>query len=237
MKVGNNVDDGIKKLYSRISKLNGLVNGLQFTDSSFGEPRLSSINTGGRVKTIFGEDFKVISNLRVSDHNLNSVIQLIEEARITRINGVLIILGDKPKYGSAIKSVSSVQTLTWLRKIGVNHTKLYLAHSFSSSKDNLEKKLSAEPDGIITQPVPSLEALYNLLDVIKPEKIDLIASVFVPSKKNELILSRIRFDWTEYHDQVVEFTKQVLSETNKILISSPNDFNAGVSLIKEVTAR
>lgn len=228
------MDTKLKDFHSRIGRLKGLAHGLQFTDSALGEPRLLSVNTAGRVRQLHGDSFEIICNVRTCDHNLNGIIQLIEEARLSGVEGILILWGDQPKFGPPVRGKGSAQIVSELREIGVDQVKLYLAASFPAAREVLERKLEAKPDGIITQPVPSLDALYGALDILKRENTQVITSIFVPSRKNERALDLIGFDWSDYVERPVEFARNVLKETTGILVSSPNDFNAGVSLIEEV---
>jgi hypothetical protein len=44
----------------------------------------------------------------------------------------------------------------------------------------------------------------------------------------------IGLDWEEYKSNFIEFIKEIRKYTENVLISSPNDFNEGVKVLKEL---
>ena len=90
--------------------------------------------------------------------------------------------------------------------------------------------------GIITPPVPSIEEFYKFKDRIneRNKKMDIISTIFIPSEKNVKALKLIKFDWSEYQNNLYEFTKEVFNNSNGVLISSPNDFQEGLKLIRRM---
>ena len=97
------LNNRLNNIYFKINKLKNLTNGVQFTDSALGNPRLSSINLGSKIREKYNSKYEIICNIRTCDHNLNSVIQITKEAELKKINGLLLIWGDTPKFGVKIK--------------------------------------------------------------------------------------------------------------------------------------
>ena len=62
----------------------------------------------------------------------------------------------------------------------------------------------------------------------------MISTVFIPSEKNAKALKLIKFDWSEYQDNLYDFTKEIFNNTSSVLISSPNDFQEGLKLIRRM---
>ena len=66
------------------------------------------------------------------------------------------------------------------------------------------------------------------------KKMDIISTIFIPSEKNVKALKLIKFDWSKYQNNLYEFTKEVFNNSNGVLISSPNDFQEGLKLIRRM---
>ncbi|HEX5518908.1 MAG TPA: hypothetical protein VFX18_00555, partial [Candidatus Nitrosocosmicus sp.] len=93
---------------------------------------------------------------------------------------------------------------------------------------------NSNPHGLITQSINSLKEIKELNDLIKNHQIKLIPCVMVPSIKNLKAAKMIGLDWEEYKSNFIEFIKEIRKYTENVLISSPNDFNEGVRVLKEL---
>jgi hypothetical protein len=56
----------------------------------------------------------------------------------------------------------------------------------------------------------------------------------VPSVKNERAAAMIGLDWSEYQDDFLGFLREVYKETDRVLITSPNSFDEGIEVLKEI---
>ena len=230
----NELNNRLNNIYFKINKLKNLTNGVQFTDSALGNPRLSSINLGSKIREKYSSKYEIICNIRTCDHNLNSIIQITREAELKNIDGLLLIWGDTPKFGVKIKT-KTTDALKELKKLEFK-IKLYSTIAFNVDERILENKLDVNPDGIITPPIPSIEEFYKFKDRIneRNKKMDIISTIFIPSEKNLKALKLIKFDWSEYQNNLYEFAKEVFNNSNGVLISSPNDFQEGLKLIRRM---
>jgi hypothetical protein len=55
----------------------------------------------------------------------------------------------------------------------------------------------------------------------------------IPSKKNIQAAKMIGVDWKEYEDNVLEFIYEIGKLTEQILITSPNNFNEGIEILRK----
>ena len=69
---------------------------------------------------------------------------------------------------------------------------------------------------------------------MKPNRIKLIPCIMVPSAKNERAAAMIGLDWSEYQDNFLGFLREVYKETDHILITSPNSFDEGIEVLKNL---
>ncbi len=83
----------LDKVKMRVSEIDNLCDGLHFTDSVLGIPRVSPITTGDLIRKS-NQKIEITVSLRVRDKNLNTLTQLMEDVVSTRLNGVLILKGD-----------------------------------------------------------------------------------------------------------------------------------------------
>jgi hypothetical protein len=56
----------------------------------------------------------------------------------------------------------------------------------------------------------------------------------VPSVKNKRAAAMIGLDWSEYQDDFLGFLREVYKETDHVLITSPNSFDEGIEVLKEI---
>jgi hypothetical protein len=56
----------------------------------------------------------------------------------------------------------------------------------------------------------------------------------IPSKKNIQAAKMIGLDWKEYEDNVLEFICEIGKITEQMLITSPNNFNEGVEVLRKI---
>ncbi|HZH39353.1 MAG TPA: hypothetical protein VEX17_04750, partial [Bacillales bacterium] len=95
-------------------------------------------------------------------------------------------------------------------------------------------KAKSNPHAMITQSIDSLQEVKDLKGLLEPHKIKLIPCVMIPSKKNIQTAKMIGVDWKEYEDNVLEFIYEIGKFAEQILITSPNNFNEGVEVLRKI---
>ena len=87
---------------------------------------------------------------------------------------------------------------------------------------------------MITQSIDSLQEVKDLKGLLEPHQIKLIPCVMIPSKKNIQAAKMIGLDWKEYENNVLEFIYKVGNNADQLLITSPNNFNEGIEILKKI---
>ena len=106
--------------------------------------------------------------------------------------------------------------------------------SYYHNRSLLEKKIEARPYSWVTQLISSLSDLGEIVDVAKSVKIKVVACIMVPSYKNRRSADIIGLDWKEYEKNPVDFIKAAGNLADEVLISSPNNFKAGIELLRSL---
>lgn len=230
------LNDNLDLMLGRARKVSDFVDCIQLTDSVLGEPRLSSINTAYRLIRSLERSVKIRCNIRVSDHNLNGIVQMAGDAVLAGLEGMLLLRGDVPRYGQPISQKPS-EILSTLRELGIAKAglSLYLGTSCKPEERNLEQKLRAEPDGLITQPVDDLESISKLYNDLHSRGFSLIATVLVPSVKNVRSAALMNLDWSYYSKDPSDFVHSLSRSCSEVLITSPNSFDEGLGLLRDIS--
>nr|AIF16443.1 hypothetical protein [uncultured marine thaumarchaeote KM3_74_C10] len=227
--------DNLDLMLGRARQVSEFAECIQLTDSVLGEPRLSSINTAYHLVHSLERSKKIRCNMRVSDHSLNGIIQMAGDAVLAKLEGILLLRGDVPRYGDPVTQKPS-KVLSTLRDLGIAKAglRLYLGTSCKPTERDLERKLRSEPDGLITQPVEDLESTSKLHDNLHSRGFSLIATVLVPSAKNVRSAALMNFDWSYYSENPSDFIHSLRSSCSEVLVTSPNSFDEGLSLLHNI---
>jgi len=215
----------LDKIKMRVSEIDNLCNGLHFTDSVLGIPRVSPITTGDLIRKS-NQKIEITVSLRVRDKNLNTLTQLMEDVVSTRLNGVLILKGDPSPNEQYDSGLIPSKTVKYFKELGFDKKiDLYLSLPSRPNFDKIQKKVDAEPAGFITQVIQSVDEVSRIRDNLKPKGFKIIPCVLLPSEKNEKSANLLHLNWSEYKNSVQDFIKQIHQIAGDVLITSPNDFN------------
>ena len=66
--------------------------------------------------------------------------------------------------------------------------------------NNFKKKIQANPYGLITQSINSVQEVKDLKRILEPSPIKLIPCIMIPSEKNNKAAKMIGLNWKEYKD-------------------------------------
>ncbi|MBE44589.1 MAG: 5,10-methenyltetrahydrofolate synthetase [Thaumarchaeota archaeon] len=222
------------KFYERISQLVALTDSIHLTDSVFGIPRISSISAAHEIINIHS-GIKLRCSVRARDKNLNAIIQLVSDAIMMGVEGLLIIKGDKPENPSIDSGLLSSDIVKTLNEQGFgDKIKLFLSLPNNPDLNQIQKKMEAGPFGFITQLISSLHHLQKIVDHVKSNNRRVIPMIMVPSPKNKESATLIGLDWREYENDTYLFIKQALAMCGEVLITSPNSFNGGMNLLNKI---
>ena len=228
------LNNDLARFYSRVMALDGLAYMIHVTDSVLGIPRLSSIRVGREI--VHKHKQRARCSIRVRDRNMNAVIQLVADAILDGIDGLLIIKGDEPKHSSIDSALKPSNVIKFLNEHGFSkHIRLYLSIDAENyTEDELNRKISAEPHGLITQSISSIEPLELLVDRVKANNMCIIPCIMVPSPKNRVSAASINLDWSKYEQDVESFILEAYRLCGEVMITSPNSFNDGIDILKRL---
>lgn len=228
------------KFLNRARIISNFTKYIHITDSVLGIPRFSSIHAAQMIMNNLTKlDLNISCSVRTRDRNMNSIIQMVTDAVMLKISGLLFIQGDKPAFEESEKAPSlsnPTDVVKLLTSIGFDKLidlDLSIPNKISNQKV-FQKKVNSKPHKFITQSINSIQEIRDLKDLIKPNNIQLIPCIMVPSVKNERAAAMIGLDWSEYQNNFLGFLKEVYQETDYILITSPNSFDEGIEVLKKM---
>ncbi len=225
----NRLNDNLVKFNSRVMQIKDLADSIHLTDSVLGIPRVSSINLAKNF------DMKIRCSLRVRDRNFLALLQLVTDAIFNNIDGLLIVKGDEPRDNSVDSGLKPSNVVQRLNELGFNNKiKLFLSIPCNPSKDAIEKKISAEPYGLITQTISSIDNLVIVNDTAKKHGIHVLPCIMVPSEKNKRSAEMIGLDWSSYIDDPYSFIKRAYDICGEVLMTSPLSFNDGLDILRRL---
>jgi len=215
----------LDKVKLRVSEISTLCDGVHFTDSVLGIPRISPITTGTLIRKS-DQKIEITVSLRVRDKNLTTLRQLMDDAVSGRLNGVLILKGDASPNEQKDSGLISSSTVKYFKELGFDKKiDIFLSLPSNPNFDKIQKKIDAEPTGFITQVIHSADEVSRIVDTLKPSGFKIIPCVLLPSEKNVKSAQFLKLDWSEYKNSIEDFIKQVHQIAGEVLITSPNDFN------------
>ncbi|MGQ0791255.1 MAG: methylenetetrahydrofolate reductase [Nitrosopumilaceae archaeon] len=215
----------LDKVKLRVSEISTLCDGIHFTDSVLGVPRISPITTGELIRKS-NQKIGITVSLRVRDKNLTTLRQLMDDAVSGGLNGVLILKGDAPPNEQKDSGLIPSSTVKYFNELGFDKKiDIFLSLPSNPNFDKIQKKIDAEPAGFITQVIHSADEVSRIVDRLKPSGFKIIPCVLLPSEKNAKSAQFLKLDWSKYKNSVEDFIKQVHQIAGEVLITSPNDFN------------
>lgn len=223
-------------LKQRAAQLGRHADGIHLTDSVLGVPRVSSITAAVFVKKAV-RGAKLSCSIRTSDRNIITLSQAAADAVISGVSSLLILLGDAPADGrnSGLKPSQAVRMLNeqgFGRKVELNLS--FPAKVIDKSAPAVQAKLDARPHALVTQSISSLSDLGEIVDLARPHGIKVVACIMVPSEKNARSAAMIGLDWSGYQKEPVEFVKKSGRLAGSVLLTSPNSFQSGLDLLKQL---
>jgi 5,10-methylenetetrahydrofolate reductase len=225
------------RFLKRAELLDGLVDGIHLTDSVLGIPRVSGIVTAGHLSMNRKLDsLPVTCTLRIRDRSFLSICQFVADALIVGIKGIQLVAGDDSSNNAKYSVARPSETLLALRNMGYNkHIELDLAiPNYIDRSSLIQRKIDAKPNSFITQSIDSLETLRSIVDVSHRNKIKVIACIMIPCEKNEPSAKTIGLNWAGYKDTPIDFIKEAGRLADEVLLTSPNNFNAGIRLLEQL---
>ena len=134
----------LDKIKIRVSEISNVCDGLHFTDSVLGIPRISPITTGDLIRKS-NEKIEITVSLRVRDKNLNTLTQLMEDVVSNKLNGVLILKGDPSPNEQIDSGLIPSKTVKYFKELGFDKKMdLYLSLPSNPDFNKIQKKIFQE---------------------------------------------------------------------------------------------
>lgn len=224
----------LEKVKLRVSDIETKCDGIHFTDSVLGIPRVSPITTGALIRES-NKKIQITTSLRVRDKSLSTLTELMEKVVSSKLNGVLIIKGDASPNEQKDSGLIPSQTVKHFKELGFDKKMdIFLSLPNHPDFNKIQKKIEVEPTGFITQVIHSVEEVSRISDKLKPEGFKIIPCVLLPSEKNEKSAQFLKLDWSDYKDSALDFINKIHQITGDILITSPNDFSYAKEILSKL---
>jgi len=223
----------LDKVKLRVSEIETKCDGIHFTDSVLGIPRVSPVTTGALIRKS-NQKIQITTSLRVRDKSLSTISKLMEDIFSNKLNGVLILKGDTSPNEQDSGLIPS-QTVKYFKEAGFDKKmEIFLSLPNNPDFDKIQKKIEVEPTGFITQVIHSIDEVSRISDKLKPQGFKIIPCILLPSEKNKKSAQFLKLDWSSYKNSLVEFIKKIHEITGDVLITSPNDFKGAQETLKKL---
>ena len=225
----------IQKFTKRASELIDLVDGIHLTDSVLGIARISSVTAANLIKET-GNHLNLSCSVRARDRNYSSICQIVSDAILIGVKGVLVLMGDDPVDGSRNLGLkpSSVLKMLYYEKYNLVIDFYLTIPAKIESRASIQTKIDAKPSAFVTQSIASLTDLGEIVDVVRSHKIPVVACIMVPSKNNQTSAEMIGLDWKEYQNNAVDFIIEAGDLASEVLLTPPNSFQSALELLERL---
>ena len=227
-KISNSTTEQIEKLEHRIEKISHFCDGIHVTESVLGIPRISPIVFARKIKQD-NPKLKVTVSLRTIDKTIEQIHQVLKELIENKIDGVLILMGDPPVNNKSLSPLFPSKVTDELVKNGYKENiEIYLSVPNNPDFKKITKKISASPNGFVTQVIHNYEQADKIYNYLRPKGFDVIPCILFPSDNNSKSAEFLKLDWSNYKENFTEYVNQIHTLTDDILITSPNDFKGAL---------
>ncbi|HJU14086.1 MAG TPA: 5,10-methenyltetrahydrofolate synthetase [Candidatus Nitrosotalea sp.] len=228
------LQESVEKFKSKSSTVAKVCDGIHVTDSVLGIPRISPITAGFFVRNS-NNDIRISASIRARDRNHTSITQAICDAILLNINGLLIVKGDPPPTGPKDSRLVPSEVVKQFNEQGFGEKiDLYLSISSNPDFEKIHKKIEAQPKGFVTQVISSIDQVTRIVDKLKPQGFDVIPCILLASDRNQKSADMLKLDWSEYSRDVSGFVKETHKIAGNVLLSSPNDFDGALEVLKKL---
>jgi len=228
------LQQSVDKFRAKAVEIGKVCDSIHVTDSVLGIPRISPITAGFFIKNS-NNKIKISASIRVRDRNQTAITQTLCDAILLNLNGVLILKGDPPPTGPKDSGLVPSEVVKQFNEHGFNKKiDLYLSISSNPDFEKIHKKIEAQPKGFVTQVVSSIDQVTKIVDKLKPQGFKIIPCVLLASDLNQKSAKMLNLDWSNYRKDVVGFVKEINKIAGNVLLSSPNDFNEAIKVLKSL---
>ena len=174
--------------------------------------------------------------LRTCDRSVNAIIQMVFQAMISGINGILFVKGDPPRFGGSLNPEAPSKVVSKLREIGFKNEpiKFYLATPAILNKKDIDRKIAAGADGLVTQIIRSPNEMKGVSFYVAGRVSEVIGTVLVPTEANAPSAIMFDFDVSLHAKNPAKFVSSIMENCTGILVTSPRSFEDGLAVVGEL---
>ncbi len=210
-----------EKLINFMNAVKDLADWVDVPEAPLGKPRALSIV----VSTVIQKDFKVpaIAHVRVQDHNLIALHNIMGATRIANIRRVVLLRGDPLTKHDMVNPISPEEAIDILREEN-RAAEAGLLLSLRKGREKILERLRSGADFFLVLNSRSPEDLVEYLDVVKKRRLRLIPYILVLTEKNkDLLMDSLphapKFKLKDLYKVLSDYKEVV----DSVLISVPGD--------------
>ncbi|MEM4526199.1 MAG: hypothetical protein QXN18_00370 [Nitrososphaerota archaeon] len=236
-----------RRLLDKVGEMMDLVDGWSIADSSFGFPAPSATAIGCALKVKY-PDKLILPIFVLSYKSPVEAAALALAAETLGLDGLVLTLGDEPKYGEVEKCWSSSEDARdFLRKqVGVKNIKFGCMLSPAPVKDRYGKKVFTIEDMVkrvksgwdFTIFMRLTDETYTVLEKLSGElssiNIPIYAYVMVETQKNRGTINRIGWKPTTTIENIGNTIERLEKIAEGVVIACAGDDEGGVEVLRRL---
>ncbi|MET1160078.1 MAG: 5,10-methylenetetrahydrofolate reductase [Thermoprotei archaeon] len=194
-----------------------------------GYPGIFSVATAMYIKLRYG--YRVLPHIRLYDINRLALLSIANAVKEYRLDGLVLLRGDKPWKGSIVNDISSEEALQLLRKKGYGFP-IGMILSLNYSLDDIVKRLELRADfyHVINYGTGREELLSRVYREAKKWGVKLYTFILLGLRENEELFKKLGQPYIkpeELRDQLVLLS----SISDGVVLSSPLNPLEGIDLL------
>lgn len=231
------IEKRLTVLRQRVNFLEKSVDGILITDSVLGFPRVPAIYVADHlVNSKAKHKPAVMCTLRACDHSVNAIVQMVFQAMISGIDGILFVKGDPPRFGGSLNPEAPSKVVSKLREIGFksDSIKFYLATPTILNKKDIDRKIAAGAVGLVTQIIRTPSEIKEIYSYAAGRVQEVIGTVLVPTEANAPSAKMFDFDVKPYSKNPAKFVSSIMNYCTGVLVTSPRSFDDGLAVVRKL---
>lgn len=228
------VNELLSKLLQRVSDISNFCDGIHVTDSVLGTRRVSALIAGKLLKK-HHPNLQITISMRVRDKDMNLIKQIVQESIEFKLDGILVLKGDPSKENPIDLGLIPSSVVRELNELDYDKKmNFFLSLPSSPNFEKIQKKITAQPKGFMTQVIHSVQQVQRISNELRPAGFRIIPCILLPTEKNLNSAKFLELDWSSYKENPVNFIKEIHNIAGDVLITSPNDFTFAKDTLEKI---
>lgn len=201
----------------RLQILKPLVSIVDIPESPLGRPTAHALAAGALARQI---GLEPIVHIRLLDLNKTGLKSLLGGAKLLDITHVVVLQGDPPTEGTAVRDVTTEEAVVEAKKAGLK------AGALLSFKKDYRKRLEIGADFYLALHFKDVTQLQGLPPVVYPY-------IIIKTEKNSHLVEKMRQEAVT-PQEAAQLAKKLGGETPGVVISAPGDFDAMLQVVAKL---